>query len=252
MLPLAGAFALAVTLHRVDWRWRWGTLLALVVLTAGLAETAAVEQVLVRFETAAEDARFVFWHNTLAGVRGTMPLGIGFGAFAGYYPLLEHLEEVQPWIPNHAHNDYLELLLEGGVPAVLIIAAALALGVATMVGRLQRPGSRTGRAMTVGAVGGLLVILLHSLDDYPLRMTAIEVLAGVLAAMQFAPVTAAPVRTAPRGRRVVRWTGTTGLIVGLIVASQSIASAVAVRLEQRDPAASTRWTPWAAGPWAAR
>src|SRR3546814_9365868 len=51
-------------------------------------------------------------------------LGSGFGSFPGVYKIYEPDALLRPSYLNHAHNDWAELLITGGVPFALIILAA--------------------------------------------------------------------------------------------------------------------------------
>lgn len=48
--------------------------------------------------------------------------GSGYGTFAQVFPIFERLENVNPLYVNHVHNDWVQLLIEGGLGAALCIA----------------------------------------------------------------------------------------------------------------------------------
>jgi O-antigen ligase len=92
------------------------------------------------------------------------------------------MESPGPQITNHAHDDYLELWLEGGWPFFALAAAMIAaLGWAAWGAWRSRDAedSLWAKAASIS----LLLVLLHSLFDYPLRTTAIEAVFAVLAAV---------------------------------------------------------------------
>src|SRR5207237_10282872 len=70
---------------------------------------------------------------------------------------------------NKAHDDYLQALLEGGIPWALAIVAALIAYV-----QRARTLARDPRATTVavGAAIGIALMLVHSLVDYNLEVPA--------------------------------------------------------------------------------
>jgi len=91
---------------------------------------------------------------------------------------------------NHAHNDYVELWLEGGLLALPL----LALGAAAWTWRgwrLWRRGSAAGDPdsltllLTRTAWLSASLALIHSALDYPLRTTASMSVFAVLAAVAF-------------------------------------------------------------------
>jgi len=65
-----------------------------------------------------QDLRSVFFTNTWAAVKDHWLAGTGLGTFSLIYPMYEAREEIIQVYANHAHNDYLELLLEGGLIVV--------------------------------------------------------------------------------------------------------------------------------------
>jgi hypothetical protein len=91
---------------------------------------------------------------------------------------------------NHAHNDYLELLLEIGFAAVVAVAAVLYwVGAKAWRSWTERhePNAPLARA---GSLIGLM-LLLHSLVDYPLRTLALSCLFALSCALMIPPRPAA-------------------------------------------------------------
>ena len=64
--------------------------------------------------------------STADGVAGTAAFaGSGFGTFVPILQAYERPADILVFFINHAHNDWLELTLEGGILAVLLLAAWL-------------------------------------------------------------------------------------------------------------------------------
>lgn len=106
------------------------------------------------------------------------PWGSGFGTFVPVFQANENLDLMGDAFLNHAHNDLLELLIEGGLPMAALIAAGL-ISMAVRLWRLVAAG-RTVEPVT--ALTGLTIIalaLVHSLVDYPLRMHSLAAVAAV-------------------------------------------------------------------------
>ena len=116
------------------------------------------------------------------------PWGSGFGTFRPIYAMHETPATMVSAFINHAHNDWLELWLEGGLPAALLMAAFLALFV-VQAARLWNPkGDYAGAVLQRAASVAALVLLLHSLVEFPLRMPALaSIFAGLLAIMLAPP-----------------------------------------------------------------
>jgi O-antigen ligase len=100
-----------------------------------------------------------------------MPLGSGVGTFQRVYALYEDHDRLDTsTYVNHAHNDYLEIALETGVPGLVVLVLFL-LWWARAAWHVWRPGDVDPFARA-GAVASA-AILVHSLVDFPLRTAAI-------------------------------------------------------------------------------
>lgn len=135
-----------------------------------------------------EDSRWQIFAGTRAAAEAYAPLGAGPGSF---WYVFQHTDPFLGGkaIVNHAHNDYLELWLElrwiGAVAGALLLGAFLWQGV--RVGFLAGHHGTDAHLLARAAWVGLLLLLLHSLVDYPLRTTALSALAGLLAAATIPP-----------------------------------------------------------------
>lgn len=152
-------------------------LIALPLLFVGNTQLARVAG---RFDVTG-DARIPLWEDTLAAIDAFGWAGSGIGTFTNAFMPYESLAYLDAASPNRAHNDYLELLLEAGVlaPILLVGGAVLIVVAAQSAWRL----SPRDHAIHLFASGGLAVIALHSIVDYPLRNMAIACLAGALAGL---------------------------------------------------------------------
>lgn len=113
------------------------------------------------------------------------PWGSGLGTFDPVFRANENLDLVRDRYLNHAHNDYLELLIETGIPGAVLLVLGLLL-ITVRLAALARQPKRAGNptpAMTGFAM--LILLLLHSLVDYPLRTDALAAAAAVAVAFLF-------------------------------------------------------------------
>jgi O-antigen ligase len=140
-----------------------------VLLLAGLSYRGEVMS--GRFSDSAEDARFTFWITTWRAIIATWPFGTGFGTFEPVYQIFERLEDVGGFVVNHAHDDYLEFVLESGLAGVALIVAFGAWLVAR--GFELRRFDAAERRMAASGFTVVALVLLHSAVDYPLRTQAI-------------------------------------------------------------------------------
>ncbi len=125
--------------------------------------------------------RTSIWENTAQGVLANLPFGSGYGTFDIAYPAFESERDIVTNFANHAHNEYLELALEGGVPAILLQIAYLAL----LGSRAFRGAMPPLRRAAYCAIAFLLV---HSLVDYPLRTMGLALVFALLNAIALSPI----------------------------------------------------------------
>jgi O-antigen ligase len=126
-----------------------------------------------------EDTRRELWKETLPLVKAYPLAGCGLG---GYESCFLPYKTVAPgYTADFAHNDYLQVTAEFGLPAfVLLIALALmAYGTALRRTAIDNPG----RFLAIACVGSLSAILLHSFVDFNLYMPANAMLATWVGAL---------------------------------------------------------------------
>lgn len=94
--------------------------------------------------------------------------GSGFGTFLQVYPIYENPATITPEYVNRAHNDYLEAILEGGLPMAGLIAVYFAY-LTLLSGKLLRLPASPVRDTGFVALLAIVATLLQSAVDYPLR-----------------------------------------------------------------------------------
>lgn len=115
------------------------------------------------------------------------PFGSGFGTFVEVYQILEPDELVSAFYFNHAHNDYAEWLLTGGVPALILFLWAAAMTGASLLSLWRRrnlPASDPGYSTQIMGRAGFAIIAmlaLASVTDYPLRVPSLLLYATIAA-----------------------------------------------------------------------
>ena len=124
-------------------------------------------------------------------------LGWGLGAFPIVYP--EFRSFYTTFFVNHAHNDYLQLLVETGLAGFSIAVWFLVLMFRQAAHKLNNWTETASGAMTVAAVLGCVGILVHSFLDFNLQIPANAALFYVLCAI----AASAPLQESQR-RRVFR------------------------------------------------
>lgn len=112
--------------------------------------------------------------------------GTGLGSFEDVYRLHEDPEAVSTVYIAHAHNDYLEWMIETGIAGGLLLAVFLSWWAFRFLGVWL--GSGMGAlALRRAASIACLVPVLHSVVDYPLRTPAIAVMAAMCLALMIVP-----------------------------------------------------------------
>jgi hypothetical protein len=156
------------------------------VMAVGLFCTvqAGLYIISLQFEsTPLEDLRLQFFPITVQAASEFAPWGSGPGSFWFVFPQFDGFLTGNV-IVNHAHNDYLESWLEMrwffAIAALAALAAFLWQGVRIW---FRSEGFRPESTLLAQSAWiGLLLLLLHSTVDYPLRTTALSTMAGLLAA----------------------------------------------------------------------
>ena len=107
--------------------------------------------------------------------------GSGFGSFEEVYHIHEPDALMLASYVNMAHNDWAQLVIEGGIPAVLIVMALLAWLLRSLRAVLGSGEAGVTRLLLWLSVGA--IILFGSLVDYPLRTPLFQLAAIWLAAL---------------------------------------------------------------------
>jgi O-Antigen ligase len=127
-----------------------------------------------------DDLRMAWLTPMLKMAAAFQPFGTGFGSFDSIYRGFEPFELLQSTYLNAAHNDLLQIAIEGGVGALALFAIFFWWWIRTAIAlwstRSSHPSAVFGRAATIST--GLL--LTASLFDYPLRTPLLGCLIAVL------------------------------------------------------------------------
>ncbi|WP_161808699.1 O-antigen ligase family protein [Tsuneonella troitsensis] len=148
---------------------------AMVAFTLYLQQGTAIER--IAGDSALKDGRFERVGLVLRMLQDHWIAGIGFGAFASVFTRYETTEVLSPLIFNQAHNDWLQFLIEGGLPAAFLLLAGL-MWVARKTG--EGALARGNRFDAEGLVAVAIIVLtaIASAVDYPLRTPIIMMLAA--------------------------------------------------------------------------
>ncbi len=216
---LAAAVPLALCMGRLA-RPRAAVGVALVALAIGLVASDP-EPLERRFEQRAGlalSARVELWGVAGELIRARPLVGGGLGTFDD-----ASLAPLDPSVPRHtrpgaAHNDYLELAADIGLPAALAAIAALGAAVALAARRVSAL-AEADRPLAAGALGGVVGLLLHETVDFPLHVPGPALLLAICLALALGVEPAAPAAdeeaAPPSPKRRALALGAAGVMVAL-------------------------------------
>ncbi|MEI9852605.1 MAG: O-antigen ligase family protein [Sphingomonas sp.] len=164
---------------------------------AGLAllfyQSASIDR-LVRLSVS-DELRVQAFPQIVGMARDHWLFGIGFGAFEHVFRGYETSALLRENYLNNAHDDWLQWIIEGGLPAALIaLAFAVWMGRACLGHWRVRAAAAARARLIVCSVVALLLLLLASALDYPLRVPSMMLYAALLTA-----IVAYPPEKASRG-----------------------------------------------------
>lgn len=108
------------------------------------------------------------------------PVGSGLGGFDPLFRMHEPFELLKPTYFNHAHNDFLEILLDTGAAGLLLLVAAIGWWGWASFRVWRGKGNRVRLAARLGSAM-ILLTLVASIFDYPARTPTIMALLVVAA-----------------------------------------------------------------------
>jgi O-antigen ligase len=119
-----------------------------------------------------EDARFLIFRRTIAGIKEFFPVGSGPGTYDEVYRRFQPVDQLG--FINHAHNDYLELLFETGLIGMLMVCIFIFLFLIAIIKlyRTRLANDKDFQYLQTAAVISVLVLLLHGLVDFNFHIPA--------------------------------------------------------------------------------
>jgi O-antigen ligase len=125
--------------------------------------------------------RLPVWAACVQLIRQHPWLGTGLGTFPWSFTA------VRPpglgWRFREAHNDYLQIATELGLPVLIPVVWGLYLVFKIGFQALQQRAGQFRAGVTLGALGGITAILVHSLIDFNIQITSNGILFSVLVGM---------------------------------------------------------------------
>lgn len=183
----AATVSLLLALSRRNGAWRAGTVLLSVAVALSLLIWFGMGRVETRFSTlwtgeALRDGRgYIFTHAW--PLVAQFPLwGCGYGVFQYVEPIYMHTAADVGKAYIHAHNDYLEDVIEGGLFRLALRLVAFGLIVRFGYRAFRDHAGQALGALALGALFAFTTIIIHSFVEFGLYLPAIAVLATAVCA----------------------------------------------------------------------
>jgi len=167
-------------LPRAGMGWLAAIFASVVAIAATYASWSALATRVEETLNVGLGGRREIWDRTWAMASDFWVTGVGVGAYERAMTVYQQQPHV--FYFNHAHNEYLQLLSEGGVMLAIPAAVALAAG-AWQIWRRVDADRTPVFWIRAGAASGLLAAAVQSVWDTGLRMPANAVLFAILAAV---------------------------------------------------------------------
>jgi O-antigen ligase len=182
----AFVIALVIVFAARPGRARWIVPVSLLSVAALAIVAYAGTGLALRFEQdPITDLRWQYLRYGSAVAREFLPWGSGAGSFPWVYAPAEPVTAMASVYADRAHNDLLQIVIECGFPALILLLAFVVMLVtcAARIIPIGRSAQIDDRVITTVAIVAACVPLLHSLVDYPLRAFGVAIVFTLLLAL---------------------------------------------------------------------
>jgi hypothetical protein len=171
-----------VPARRLHWAGVAAALIGATATTAAAAMQSGAVYRLMRTEPATE-TRAAIVGPLLHAARAFMPWGAGFGSFSDVYRRFEPDALLSTIYMNQAHNEPLQLAIEGGIPALGLLGLFVWWWARAAIALVRTRESVTRRTLGIAAMGLTMILMVSSLVDYPLRTPLLGALFAIAVVM---------------------------------------------------------------------
>ena len=154
--------------------------------------------------------RLQTWGDCLRAAWASPALGQGLGAFAD--ALARFKTGWGQFRTEHAENDYLELVVEGGVVAAVLLVALGSSTFGAGLGRLRAARGRLLRGVAAGGLAALVATAVHSAVDFNLHIPSNAALLASIVAVTMGAVSPRP----PSRSRALVVAAASAVLLGLL------------------------------------
>jgi O-antigen ligase len=160
-----------------------GILIVIVIGLLWITIAASRATAIDRLKDTESIVRLPAWSSIVDMLGQYLPWGSGIGSYERVYQILEPASLLEPYYSNHAHNEWLEIMLTAGIPGIVLLVVAGAFLVLAVWRGVRLSGipalySRLG-------VAAIIILAFASSVDYSVRtpiLSAFLALAAIWAA----------------------------------------------------------------------
>ncbi len=142
-------------------------LAAILPISLLIARSGAIER--LSSSQSIDQTRVAALAPMIEAARAFFPFGAGFGTFSPVFDRFEPNSMLSTIYLNQGHNEPVQLAIEGGLAAMLLLFLFLLWWLRSAIVALGRRESPVRGAMGMATAAGTLILLMSSLVDYPLR-----------------------------------------------------------------------------------
>lgn len=149
---------------------------AFLLCVVGYSLWIGLDPVVSRFEEFQQggglrmEARVLIWKDAVNLVREYPLFGTGLGTFGVAFRRFQ--TSLVEFNVDHAHNDYLQIIVETGTLGFLLLFLPILGLFAGMLGFFWRTTPSYSQSVVLGCLGSTLALLLHSFTDFNLEIPA--------------------------------------------------------------------------------
>jgi hypothetical protein len=166
------------------WRARLAPVGASLLLLGGLSVWVGTDVIAQRFVDGTDATmmgRFGAWKDAMSIISDFPVVGTGVNAFSTAMVVYQRSDPNNFW--EEAHNDYLQIVAEGGLILSALVLIAIVVIVVDIRARFTEDGTSPARWLRVGAVTGLGAIALQEIVEFSLQIPGNAVLFVALLAI---------------------------------------------------------------------
>ncbi|QVL31166.1 O-antigen ligase family protein [Telmatocola sphagniphila] len=128
------------------------------------------------------NSRLPIWGESIRLLPKFGLFGSGGGTYRIVEPLARSTEDMIDDRCDHAHNEYLEALVEGGVPRFLITLAIVWILMKAGYRACRVHAQRSSYGLAIGCVFSLVTAFVHSIGEFAIHLGSVAILVCVISA----------------------------------------------------------------------